>query len=461
LILAAVAAAGYAVYRLRPGPKGPLNVVLVEICSLRYDHVGGAGSDRALTPALDALAARGTFFRRCTSAAPWTKPSTASLLTGLTAGAHGLYHGATPEEIVAEGFVPKHVLPSGAITIAEALKEAGYQTGGFVSNVNAWPVFGVHQGFDQYDCEVPRDGHSLVSRSLEWLDTIDESRPFFAFFLLYDAHNPYNPPYSYYLKVRRDRAPVEPDKYDDYWKRLNLFWFQRPQNWSKVTQDHVDRILDLYAGGVRKADDALATLLEALDERGLSENTLVLVVSDHGELFGEHDLTGHGNSLYEELIHVPLVIALPDQREAFMVDDMVSTLDLYPTILDLSGAEMAHRVQGRSLVPYLQTGAHPEGPSEYVFSSLSPKFTCVRETRWKLLSRYRQRGRVDQLFDLESARAEDEDLAAEHPDICGALGEERDRVAEQEEKLRLAIGDSEAGTPDEDAIRELKALGYL
>jgi arylsulfatase A-like enzyme len=436
-----------------PKPEHP-NVLLIEICSLRYDHLSCAGYDRPTSPTIDALAERGVLFRRCISAASWTKPSTASILTGLTPSVHALTDGAKPKEIRAEGYIPQRVLQPGVVTLAEALQRAGYQTAGFVSNVNAWPVFGVDQGFDYYNYEEPNDGPALLSRFLEWLDHREQDKPFFAFLLFIDVHNRYTPPYEYYVQFCRDPSPVKSTKYKQHWREVNRLFIPRPKDWSQITDHRIRQILDLYDGEIRYLDDTLADLFEALESQSLDETTAIVLVSDHGEQFTEHGLVSHGNSLYNELLHVPLILSFPGCERGRLVDDLVSSLDIYPTVLEYCGVADVPHVQGRSILGYVDAEIPPP-PATYAFSSMGRPFSCVQDKEWKLA--VRRRG--TQLFRLEEG--ENEDFAGEHPEIVRRLEQVYEHVLEEEEALRAVIGKSERQDLDPEAIRQLKSLGYL
>lgn len=446
--------------RIRP------NVLLIEICSLRQDHVGCMGYDRPTTPTIDSIAARGLTFRRCISPSSWTKPSTASILTGLSPGVHQLVDGAAREEVEKEGYEPKRVLPERITTLAEQLQQAGYATGGFVANVNAWPIFGVNQGFDHYYWEEPHEGPVLVDRFTQWAGGIEEHKPFFGFLLFYDAHLWYAPPYQYYQQFTRDADPVEKLEYSEYCRELNRIFHpeQRagkqgkgPKDPSEVTPERLRQWIDLYDGGVRYVDDCIKQLLEYLDEKGASGNTTVVVISDHGDMHMEYGTTGHGHSMYQELIHVPLVMSLPDQSTSGVVDDLVSGLDVFPTICDLAGVEVTHALQGESLVPYTQ--ASRAGPGGRLgFSTNEVGAGCVQDRDWKFR---RWLDGSEGLYDLSQEASEETDVSLLHPLVTAEMSEALDALLEGEEALRQTVGRASTRELSPEAVRELKSLGYL
>lgn len=349
---------------LRPAEAGSPNVLLIVWDTVRAKSLSLYGYGRPTTPELDRLARRGVTFDWAWAPAPWTLPSHASLFTG-----------RLQEEIVAG---PRTPMTAQFPTLAEALAERGYLTAGFVANSEyCGRQYGIDRGFQHYEDYVVtpplvaasaaplrelmkkkwvknlvnyrlKPEHKRTERIntdfLEWVDGRSEARPFFAFLNTYDAHDPYHPPAPFDTmfggRPKRGDAPV------------------RQWRYPHVTPERVRLEEAAYEGGIRYMDRELAALLQGLETRGLLANTLVIVTSDHGEHFGEHNRFFHGTSLYEELLRVPLLMILPGRLPADQrVATHVSLRDLAATILDVVGSGRgggegeggAHRVAGTSL----------------------------------------------------------------------------------------------------------------
>ncbi len=339
-----------------PVPGAP-NVLLLIWDTVRASSLSLYGYERPTTPRLDSLARTGVTFNRAISTASYTLPSHASIFTGKWANDLDV-NWRTPLE--------------GEITLAEVLSKSGYRTGGFSANrlyVNrAW---GLARGFAHFDehrlgiQNVARSGSMLralvnsepfrrllsfdnqlasVSAAdnakalLSWLRRGDQSRPYFAFVNYMDAHGPYLPPEPFATKFLGNRTPEER-------KELRR---EARGNLDEVGMELGLKLRDAYDGSIANLDDAVGRLLETMKRDGLLENTLIIVAADHGEEFGEHNLYGHGNSLYFRSIHVPLVVVMPGRvPSGKLVDEVVSTREIASTVLDLVGS--AEKLPGSSL----------------------------------------------------------------------------------------------------------------
>ena len=328
------------------------NVLFIIWDTVRAASLSVHGYGRPTTPTLEQLSAQGVVFDRAFSIAPWTLPSHASLFTGLSA-----------RELSADWRVP---LGDGPPTLAELFAGSGYATGGFVANYfYCSRESGLDRGFQHYavypapsiaqfvlGSSVSRAffNHSSLRRSfglddkpgrkeasgvnaefVHWLDRVD-GRPFFAFLNYFDAHAPYLPPAPWDTMF----GPLLPGR-DPSMQEGRAF-----------TRRELQAEIDGYDGGIRSLDDHLGLLLEELEARGLLDNTIVVVTSDHGEEFGEHGFFTHGNTLYERSLHVPLLIRAPSRAPSgARIADWISTRDVAATIASMAGLEP--RVGGRSL----------------------------------------------------------------------------------------------------------------
>ena len=289
------------------------DVFLITIDTLRADHVHCYGYDRVQTPALDTLAKNGIRFSQAFTPSPITNTSHTTILTGLLPSVHGVTDFAIP-------LAPTHP------TWAELLKKNGYHTAAFIGAVildSKTLAPGLDRGFDFYDNfpehpqtksrwgRVERRGMDVVQHTENWLNA-HRVGPHFVWVHLYDPHDPYEPPPPY----------------------------------SQLYKDH------LYDGEIAYADSALANFLTYLKKQGWYDNSLIIVVGDHGEGLGEHHEDTHGIFLYDSTIHVPLIVKLPRQSAAEkIVNAQVRTTDILPTVLDLLGVPPPARLDGESLKP--------------------------------------------------------------------------------------------------------------
>ncbi|MFN2433488.1 MAG: sulfatase [Gemmatimonadota bacterium] len=352
---------------------GAPNLLLIVLDTVRAQSLGLYGYERPTSPQLERWAAGGVVFERALSTSPWTLPSHGSLFTG-----------RYPHELSADWLVP---LDSAEPTLAEVLRARGYRTGGFVANTYYTSAeFGLDRGFLRYEdyrlslgelansSALARlifsghyrvhgrswvlDNHQFLGRKSagmlrhdvrSWLED-DRQRPFFAFVNYYDAHDPYvpPPPFDARFGVRRTEGGL-----------LRRFWMSA-KAWVDGGGDadpslppaevlRSDR--DSYDASIAALDHELGLLLGELERDDVLRNTLVVITSDHGELFGEHGLTRHGNSLYWPLLHVPLVIVFPQRVPAGpRVAEPVTLRDLPATVLELLGGGK-HPLPGSSLAP--------------------------------------------------------------------------------------------------------------
>ena len=359
-----VAAAGpfaesRAMSNLPPAPAGAPNVVLIVLDTVRVDHLSMHGYRRQTTPQIDNLAAEGVTFDGCISTSPWTLPAHVTMFTGLY-----------PNEFAADWMIPfgnRHP------TLAEAMAERGYATGGFVGNLGyCGRQNGIDRGFARYEdyyvqpdvfafsslvgaelttrfvgaafgTYLRNDAATVTDRFLGWAREL-EGRPFFAFLNYYDAHETYRPPEGF----DRYLPDIDPGSRFGQTERL---------------ERHKKLVAD-YDGCITYIDHHIGRLMRELDDSGLLDNTLVIVTGDHGEMFGEQGLFGHAYSLYRPLLHVPLVFwskrGLPRGRR---IAEFVSLRDLPATILELTATVPSQPIPGSSLSHHWRPGPRPSRPS--------------------------------------------------------------------------------------------------
>ncbi len=315
-------------------PRAP-NVLLLLIDTLRADRLGCGGCERARTPNIDALAESGVCFSQAWSAAPWTLPSHASLFTSLYATEHGLTH--------------DEVLPEEAKTLAEALRSAGYRTAAFTEGAYVGTNYGLSQGFSKFHVG-PRNIEETLETAKAWVSEV--RGPFFAFVHTYQVHSPYNPPAKWREElVREYEGPLKKSVH------INSHSWGRRRPGRTLSEEDNRYLMDLYDAEIAHTDEQIGVFVDWLRESGQLEDTIIIVTSDHGEEFGDHGQYGHGYGLYEEQLHVPLIISGPavlPGRQAFegglTIERPILSLDLAPTICDLTGVSSPAEFRGESIL---------------------------------------------------------------------------------------------------------------
>lgn len=316
------------------------DVLLVVLDAVRADHVSAYGYARPTTPRLDALAAEGVLYRRALSAGTWTVPGHASLFTGRLPSAHGA------------GFAGSGLHPS-VPTLADRLRAAGWDTAAFAANAAYLdPAFGLDRGFRLYQTKRLFPAARLADRVTAWLR--DEARrPAFVFLNVLDAHGPYAVPAPY------DRLfPGKVEKAGDV---------QRAFHDTGRLPDAalLAHCVSQYDGALRYMDDQLGRIFDALVAAGRWDDAMVIVTADHGDLFGEHDLLGHGTFPWDPVVRVPLIVKYPHGARRGVVDEPVSLTDVAPTVLATLGLPPLGDVDGVPLgtrtAPVVVEWAGPEG----------------------------------------------------------------------------------------------------
>lgn len=396
----------------------PLHLLLVTIDTLRADRLGCYGYASIETPHLDRLAARGVLFEDAVSHSPLTPPSHASIFTGLYPPGHGVRD------------IGGFALAEQEQTLAEILAERGWYTGALVASPVLSRVFGLDQGFASYDDRFPRSAgqdrashryrpaREMVDRALHWLDRRPRERPFFLWLHLYDPHAPYHPPSPF-----RERYSGRP-----------------------------------YDGEIAYSDLEVGRLLQRLEAEGLEGDTLVTVLSDHGESLGEHGEQAHGVFLYDSTLKIPWILAGPGIPSGGRIRSQARTIDLLPTLLELLGIPRPPHLQGTSLVPAF-TGRRVDTTYSYA-ETLFPRIhmgwaelRAVRSQRWKYV-----RAPRPELYDLAADPGETVNLVERYPVEA--------RRMENRLKALLGADDSlseevQSGALDAETRERLRSLGYV
>ena len=322
----------------------PPNVIVVLVDTLRADRLGVYGNRNGLTPYLDELARRGTVFSNAYASSSWTCPSVASLFTSRYPSQHQV---TTLDARISDS----------EVTLAERLQQARYRGLGFVANLRLTEQLGYGQGFERWNSylsatklRADRLRRRLLS-SPQLGAAPGAQAPLFLYVHYMEPHAPYNMPPRYRKKFER-RSDPSIDSAAAAQKLLDL-------NFGALSAAELDHLTSLYDAEVAFLDDELRRLMAGLEARGLLQHSIVVVTADHGEELGEHQLVGHGVSLYNQELHVPLIVVGQGVPVGQVVREPVSLMDVAPSLLALIGQPAEPRFAGRSLVPLLQGGTAP------------------------------------------------------------------------------------------------------
>ena len=398
----------------RAGDLTGHNVLLVTLDTTRADRLGCYGYTRGATPALDKLAVQGTLFQHAYSQVPVTLPSHCSIFTGKYPREHGVRNNG------------REALPPDCETLATVFKQRGYRTGAFVGSYVLDPRFGLNQGFDAYDAdmgdvppgadllEVERRADVVTDRALKWLSS-GEKQPFFCWIHYYDPHDPYDPPPAFR-----------------------------------------ERFADPYDGEIAFVDTQFQRVIGWLAGAGLTSQTLILVVGDHGESLGEHGEHGHAVFLYDTTLHVPMIFSHPGVIPAGRrVTTDVELTDVYPTVIELMGWPAPHGLSSRSLVPAFADRLEArdcQAESLYALDAYGwAEQRCVITTQWKYIS-----STNPELFDRGADPQEKTNLALDQPEVATEL---RGELMEHYEAQ--SPGQARRVELDTVARRSLESLGYV
>jgi arylsulfatase A-like enzyme/tetratricopeptide (TPR) repeat protein len=396
-----------------------LNLLVITLDTIRADRLGAYGNTRVRTDFIDELAEKGVLFESCVAPTPLTLPSHTSLFTGT----YPVWHGVRDNG--------NYVVPEELTTMAELAHTAGYRTGAFVGAFVLSSRWGLDQGFASYTeptggydpalvsfAQIQRPANEVVDDAIEWLRT-DSEQPFFAWVHLYDPHLPYDPPPEF----AREYAG------------------------------------DPYLGEVAFADSQLGRLRAFLESSKLAARTLIVFAGDHGEGLGDHGEFDHGLLLYQTTTRVPLVIVHPSMRSGGVRrPEVVSLVDILPTVADAVGFPLPESVQGQSLWPLIGGGGVFEEKPAYA-ETRYPKLhfgwsplTALQDRRFQLIQ-----SSDPELYNLERDPLQEHNLFDVHSDVA-------ERMARELEALTVGLGQGAldaSSAPDAETIAKLAALGYV
>lgn len=458
------------------------NVLLITIDTQRPDRLSCYGYKKHTTPAFDRLAQEGVRFANAFCDVTWTTPSMSSVMTGTYPTRHGLR--STYQRLAAEN-----------ITLAEVLRSQGYATAAIVGSFPVAAMFGLDQGFDHYDDRfsapivigAPTQPAKVESRFHE---NIDDQRLFQMLKARADAYRPdaeVSDTAIAWLETARPKGKP-------FFLWVHYFGPHELQDLRLSLEEQYRQIIDAYDGQVRETDRQLGRLLSVLDQLGLTANTLTILHADHGQSLGEHLYVGHGRNLYDPTLRIPLLVRLPGVvPQGRVVQALARNIDIFPTVLDLTGIRISHAIDGETLRTLWELpGGQPAPARELYCETYMPAMSAfaqkvsfqgqevalpfrrrgLRTQDWKYVvnepwpmldfsnpppipDELAQRERSEELYDLRSNPLE---LAR------GRITDRPDLVEEFRAKVenyaRQAAQPSERRELDEAAKERLRSLGY-
>ncbi len=412
------------------------NILLISLDALRADHLGAYGHGNATSPFLDHLAAEGLLFTQSFVNTHGTPPSHATLFSSLYQESHRVSY-----EPKLEDWRP-HQVPSGLPWLPTLLRQAGYQTFGVTDGGFMGEGFGFGQGFDRFDDG--GDGIDSRARALRKMLGEASEGPIFAFLHTYEIHSPYLPPPPYGDLFGQHDSDLEPTS-----EALRAL----QNDASDLDREDFAFLKAQYDGGIRFTDDRLRELFAELDATGFLDHALVVITSDHGEEFGEHGGLLHRDTLYEELLRVPLIFWGSALTTRGIDRRLVTTIDVAPTLLRAVGMEPDPRMVGRDLL------AAEQAPIEFaqIYAQYADRRLSVRTERWKLIESPAE-GLVE-LYDLENDPGETTNVALEQRRLVRRL---RQRLAEWKAGCPPILSSEGGPAPlTKEELERLKALGYV
>ena len=429
------------------------SVILIVLDTLRADHLGCYGYERGTSPNIDAFASGATRYAHAMSTAPWTLPSHASMFTGKYPFEHGAH------SFKVERFRKRNANPLDAreLTLAEALRDEGYQTAAFVCNIGylgKWTQ--LDQGFDVY--ELPRKIISAKKwnpRIFEWLEKRrDKNKPFFLFVNFMDVHRPYN-------SAARPGF-LEPKGHPG--KLLTELTERVMPGKLPPPKDLQQQVIDHYDTALANLDEQVQRLLDKLKELELYDDSIVIVAADHGEYFGEHALVEHSKDLYQPAVAVPLIVKNPRQRSGGVNETPVDLTVLPNLVVSQLPAQHAKRL----------TAAFPNAPGvnkpfvENYYSRTkdlfgkpwSARFDRIRTATYDWPYKYiRSSDGANECYDLEHDPGELENLLVSRPDLTRRLAAALD--AFEQTRRRAQIDTATVGEHTAAELKAMRDLGYV
>jgi len=448
------------------GEKERANIILISLDTVRPDHLGCYGYHRNTSPAIDRLAAEGVLFKNTYSTTSWTLPGHISMLTSTNGANHQVYF-------------PLQKMSPDLLTLADLLRTRGFYCAAFTGGGYLSETYGFSKGFDSYqeiklhgDRAIRLDEAERLARlASDWLEG-NRDKNFFLFLHTYQPHDPYANLSPYGKEFLDEKAEWDQAKMESLFEEMGRFG-------TEFSDTQKENILALYDGEIKYTDMLFVLpILDKLKELGLYENSMIILTSDHGEEFYDHEAWLHDHSIYEEGIRIPLIIKFPDaENRGIQIDGNARITDILPTILDRMDIKPRHeQFDGVSLIPLIEG---KEKAQRTVISDLAlrefetaPTVISIIEDNFKFIlnkkisSPYIRRlarnfdGSLIELYDLAKDPGETKNLAANiaFREMCFERLEEIDLLYEKVEMMKIQ---KDEVTMDQSLRERLKALGYI
>jgi len=449
------------------GRNRPFNVIVVSLDTLRADRLGVYGSTKGLTPALDRFAKQSVLFSNAYTTFPNTLAAHGSLFTGYHPAQHRLmtHPGARLSET--------------AETLAAHFAANGYVTAAFTENAYVSSELGFDIGFDRYNNGPKADDNELFpgvarqtfAQGTDWLRR-RPSAPFFLFLHTYEVHTPYTPTWrARQLRLRADNVSYE-GEFDTWFGGVGTIIFNRRER--EFTRAEVEQIERLYDGEVLLLDEVVERFLLDIRKLGLLRDTIVVILSDHGDEFDEHGYLGHGETLHGQVLRIPLIVRVPRSvGRSRRIEEPVSIIDVGATVADLAGLPpFAPKAPGRNLAGWIRGDQRPV--VEPAYSELNNSDGSCRDHLQGDLAHCAFGGLAirddahayirssvfgwERLYDLRVDPEELNDIAEDRPDVVSRLRAMADAHEAYTAASALPTGNAELGP---DTSEKLKALGYI
>lgn len=418
------------------------NVILISLDSLRQDHLGCYGYSRNTSPEIDRFRMDAVLFRKCIAQSVSTLTSHASLLTALIPSHHQAYFSRT------RALSPK--IP----TLASILKGSGYATVSFNDGGQLAPLFGLNRGFDLYEITAAMRPEEysfkrIVEKSMEWIDQ-NPGKRFFLFLHTYEIHHPYSP-------EARHLNLFEKDYRGDLPALISVELINQINRGEiALSEEDKEHIINTYDAEIRSVDESFADLIRFLKKKGLYDNTVMILTSDHGEEFGEHGfMATHSHTLYNELVCVPLIMKWAHSKFAGReLKGLVRHIDIVPTLLEYLNIKPDGDHDGMSFMPMIRD----QRVKREVFAisqrdmleTFNSTYWAIMNEKWKLYD--------SKLYDLEHDPFEKLDVTESHTGVKWILRKRALRAMRLNGEKTLA---GEKARLDEMTVKRLKSLGYI
>jgi arylsulfatase A-like enzyme len=423
------------------------NIIVYLIDALRTDHLGVYGYEKPVSPHIDTFARRATVFEDAVAQTSWTRSAVASIFTGL--------------DPLRTGVIGRDdALSSSAETLAERLKDCGYTTAALVFNGNAGEKYSLDQGFDFFIRSHRGNYYSdvLNTELFRLLDSGKLKEPFFLYIHTIDPHAPYLPPDEWRLKFAADVQDPGLGEMDRL-KQLKKMRKKKVARGEPLDRGITADVIALYDAEIGHNDATFGQVLDKLESMELLDRSAMIFLADHGEEFWDHGGWPHGETLYTEVLSIPLIIKHPLQETGTRTGTLVQQADLFPTVLDYAKCLEEEDTVGRSLRSIVESRGEPVPlPVFSVLDLDSRSGVSITTEAWKLiLPLSKHLGRQPMLFDRTTDPRETTNVFEDYPIVAGYML----KLLHQQRNLPSAPLIPEKAVVDEELAKELRALGYL